>query len=193
MAVHASDGPNQQTHAKKILRVLCVGICPCIPVSFNQFNRENHNENTLKYEMLQNGHRLDLCWTAFALLLFRQSKFSKFVYISHWVRVTHLCVSQLTIISSGNGLYFGRRRAIIGANAGLLLVGPLGPNFSEILIQFHSIKMHFKMSSGKRRLLFSALVWHTDTSWQIFQSLIEWNSIFYYIRCQNTFKNIHTK
>ena len=53
--------------------------------------------------------------------------------LTHWGRVTHICVSKLT-------------------NAGLLLIGPLGTNFSEILVEiitFSFKKMHLKVSSGK--------------------------------------------
>ena len=55
--------------------------------------------------------------------------------LTHWGRVTHMCVSKLTIIGSDNGLTPGRRQAIIWINAGILLIGPLGTNFSEILIE----------------------------------------------------------
>ena len=46
------------------------------------------------------------------------------------------------IISSDNGLSPGRRQVIIWANAGILLIGPLGTNFNEILIkiQIFSLK-----------------------------------------------------
>ena len=54
--------------------------------------------------------------------------------ITHWGRVTHICVSKQTIIGSDNGLSPGRRQAIIWTNAGILLIGPLGTNFSEIFI-----------------------------------------------------------
>ena len=50
--------------------------------------------------------------------------------LTHWGRVTHLCVSKLTSIASDNGLSPGRRQAIIWNNAGILLIGPLGTNFS---------------------------------------------------------------
>ena len=40
--------------------------------------------------------------------------------LTHWGRVTHICVSELTIIGSDNGLPPGRRQAIIWNNAGLL-------------------------------------------------------------------------
>ena len=45
--------------------------------------------------------------------------------------MTHICVGNLTIIGSDNGLSPGRRQAIIWTNAGILLIGPLGTNFSE--------------------------------------------------------------
>ena len=74
--------------------------------------------------------------------------------LTHWGRVTHICVSKLTTIGSDNGLSPGRRQAIIWTNAGILLIGPLGTDFSEILIEiltFSFKKMHLKLSSAKRR------------------------------------------
>ena len=68
--------------------------------------------------------------------------------------MTHLCASALTIIRSDNGLSPGRRQAIIWTNARILLIGPLGINFSEILIEIHTFslkKMYLKMSSAKGR------------------------------------------
>ena len=72
--------------------------------------------------------------------------------LTHRGRVTHICVSKLTIIGSDNGLSPGRRQAIIWTTAGILLIGPLGTNISEILIKIYTLslkKMHLKMSSGK--------------------------------------------
>ena len=74
--------------------------------------------------------------------------------LTHWGRVTHICVGKLTVIGSDNGLSPDRRQAIIWTNAGLLLIGPLGTNFSEILIKiltFSFKKMRLKVSSAKRR------------------------------------------
>ena len=74
--------------------------------------------------------------------------------LTHWGRVMHICVSDITSIGSDNGLSPGRRQAIIRTNAGILLIGPLGTNFSEISIEIHILsfkKMHLKMSSGKWR------------------------------------------
>ena len=49
--------------------------------------------------------------------------------------MTHICVGNLTIIGPDNGLTPGRRQAIIWTNDGILLIGPLGTNFSEISIK----------------------------------------------------------
>ena len=75
-------------------------------------------------------------------------------HLTHWGRVTHVWVSNLTIIGSDNGLSPGRRQAIIWPNAWILLIRTLGTNFSEILSKIHTFsfkKMHFKMSSAKWR------------------------------------------
>ena len=71
---------------------------------------------------------------------------------THWGRVTHICVSKLTIIGSENGLSPGRRQAIIWTNDEILLIGPLGTNFNESSIEIHTFsfkKIHLKLSSGK--------------------------------------------
>ena len=44
--------------------------------------------------------------------------------------MTHICVCELTIIGSENGLLPGRRQAIIGSITGILLIGPLGTNLN---------------------------------------------------------------
>ena len=75
-------------------------------------------------------------------------------HCTHWGRVTHICVSELTIIGSDNGLSPGRRQDIIWYNAGLLLIEPLGTDFSEISIGIQTFlfkKMHLNMSSPKWR------------------------------------------
>ena len=58
------------------------------------------------------------------------------------------------MIGSDNGLSPGRHRAIIWTNAGMLLIGPWGTNFSEILIEiqtFSFMKKRLKMSFAKSR------------------------------------------
>ena len=63
--------------------------------------------------------------------------------------MTHICVDELAIIGSDNGLSPGRRQVIIWTNAEILLIGPLGTNVSEILIGTHKFsfkKMHLEMA-----------------------------------------------
>ena len=72
----------------------------------------------------------------------------------HWGRVTHVCVGNLTIIGSDNGLSPGRRQATTWTNVGILLIRLLVTNFSNMLIEIHTFsfkKIHLKMSSGKWR------------------------------------------
>ena len=88
-----------------------------------------------------------------------------------WSPVTHICAGKLTIIGSDNGLSPGRRQAIIWTNAGILVIGPLGTNFSEILIGIPNIfikKMYLKMSSAKRRPFVSASVYQlSGVQWHL--------------------------
>ena len=73
-------------------------------------------------------------------------------YLTHRGRVTHICVGKLTIIGADNGLSPERRQAIVWTNAGILLIGPLGTNFSEILIEIQTFSLkniRLKMSSAK--------------------------------------------
>ena len=71
---------------------------------------------------------------------------------THWGQMMHICVGKLTIIGSDNGLSPGRWQAIIWTGAGILLIGPLGINFNEILIRIQTFsikKMLLKMLSSK--------------------------------------------
>ena len=64
----------------------------------------------------------------------------------------NIFINQLTKIGSDNGLSPGRCQAIIWTNAGILLIGPLGTNFSENLSEIYTSslkKIHLKMSLGK--------------------------------------------
>ena len=103
--------------------------------------------------------------------------------LTHWDRVTRICVSDLTISGSDNGLSPGRRQAIIWTNEEILLIGYLGTNFSEILfgIQAFSFnKMHLKMSSAKWRpfclglnVLILAISYFIQLSNSMWQNLTE--------------------
>ena len=68
-------------------------------------------------------------------------------------RVTHICLGNLTIIGSDNGLSHDRCQNIIWANAGILLMGRLETNFTDYLIKIHTV------SFKKTRLKISAAKW----------------------------------
>ena len=79
------------------------------------------------------------------------------VHVTVWV--THICISKLTIIGSNNGLPSGRRQAIIWTSDGILLIGPIGTNFGEILIEIYIFsfkEMQLKMPSENGGHLASA-------------------------------------
>ena len=91
-------------------------------------------------------------WNPYWVIVCVNEHLTLIMCLTHWGRVTHICVSELSILGSDNGLSPARRRAIIWTNAGILLIGPLGTNFSEILIEilvFSFKKMRLKVSSAK--------------------------------------------
>ena len=62
--------------------------------------------------------------------------------------MTHICIGKLAIIGADNGLSPDRHQAIIWTSARILLIGPLGTNFSEIIIviqTFSLIKIRVNM------------------------------------------------
>ena len=74
--------------------------------------------------------------------------------LTHWGQMTHICTGKPTIIGSDNGLLPDPCQAIIWTSAGILLIGPSGTYFSEILTGIQTFlfkKMHLKMSSAKWR------------------------------------------
>ena len=67
------------------------------------------------------------------------------VDLTHWGRVTHIWVVDLTINGSDNGLSPGRRQAIIWTITGILLIGLIGTNFigtnfNEVLIEINTFE-----------------------------------------------------
>ena len=90
-----------------------------------------------RMEDIVHGEIYSFCndWTAGACYL----------TIIHWGRVTHIRVSKISIIGLENGLHLV---GIIWTNAGLLSIGSLGTNVSEISITiliFSFMKMHLKI------------------------------------------------
>ena len=119
---------------------------------------ESINHNDKSYSPQMTFQREPSFFIAAAQYTFDLLQQGKYVIICQWLthygRVTHICVCKLTIIGSNNGLSPGRRQAIIWINAGILLIEPLGTKFSEILIEiltFSFKKMCLIVSSAKWR------------------------------------------
>ena len=123
--------------------------------------------------------------------------------LTHWGRVTHICVGNLTIIGPDNGLSPGWRQAIIWTNAGILLIGPLGTNLhrnSYIFIQENVFQIVvWKMAailSWPQCVKF--LSWylskmgrlHQNTLWSEFNSL--WNICWNMMKYMNAFLHFFT-
>ena len=71
---------------------------------------------------------------------------------THWGRVTHICVGNLTIIGSDNVSSPSQCQAIICTNAGILLILPSETNFGGNLLEMLTFlfrKMRVKASSAK--------------------------------------------
>ena len=58
------------------------------------------------------------------------------IKLAHWGRVTHICVGNLAVMGSVNGLSSGRRQAIVCTNAAILLILPLATNFTKLFSNF---------------------------------------------------------
>ena len=82
-----------------------------------------------------------------ALTVYRDCLYQESQHLCFWVRVTHICVGNLTIVGSDNGLSPVWRQAIFWTNAGIYLIGILQTCFSEILIAIQTFsfkRMHLK-------------------------------------------------
>ena len=132
---------------------LCSIPCTCVRSMFhsfiNFFRNPWHGLNTLCTKEAQNSefHRnIKPSWGA------RISN-----GLTHWAWVMHVCVGNLTIISSDNGLSPDWRQAIIWTNAGMLLIGT---NFNEIVNEIYTFalkKMHLILSSANWRPFYLGL------------------------------------
>ena len=117
--------------------------------------------------------------------------------LTHWGRVTHICVGSLTIISSDNGLSPGRRQAIIWTIAGILLFGTFGTNFSQILSKIHTFsfkKISFenvvcKMAAILSRPQYVKTIYVEFRIWA--QLLIK--SLFYFFHILVEMVTLHSK
>ena len=132
MKTFAKDMAGVQQH-KKHCKIFIWNFC------------ESKNTNTVHKCTLATGHH---CGQTLYQLAKVYIEILAAIFLIHWGRVTHICVHSLTINVSDNSLSPGRRQAIIWTNAGILLIWPLGTNFSEVLIKIHTFpfkKMHLKL------------------------------------------------
>ena len=122
--------------------------------------------------------------------------------LTHWGQVMHICVSKLIIISSDNGLSPSQHQTIIWTNAGILLIRPLGRNFSDILIEIHIFlfkEMHLKMLSARWQAFCLSLnelsmlskeplqlIWRLSTSrfhlWRPNLQMSCWDKLFLHVK-----------
>ena len=70
---------------------------------------------------------------------------------THWGRVTHICVNNLALNGSKNGLPPFRCQAMISTDADLLLIGPLGLDFVVIWNEIFVQENNFTISNTKRQ------------------------------------------
>ena len=97
--------------------------------------------------------------------------------LTHWGRVTHRCVSKLTVIGSYNGLSPGRRQAIIWTNAGILFIGTLGTNFNENLFEIRKFSYNKIWKCRPRNSLHFVSAWVN----QLMRFLYHYSSGLFYL------------
>ena len=100
--------------------------------------------------------------------------------LTHWGQVIHICIHNLTIIVSNNGLSPYRRQAIIWTNAWVLSIGPLETNLRELSIEiwtFSFTGMHFKMSSAMSQTICFSSVLPCGITWR--QELTHWGRVIH--------------
>ena len=136
---------------------ICTGLSFCITHIFYM-----HRVQCLNYSFKLSQVKLKKAFFV-NKVVYHNTFFNKQICIircfqTHWGRVTHICVSKLTIISSDNGLSPGCHQAIIWTNAGKLLFGPPGTNFNKILIEMHTFSSNciWKCRLGNGRHFVSA-------------------------------------
>ena len=105
---------------------------------------------------------LEYCWLLIETFFFFIFLFRNIFLLWYFLRtcfnslsrVTHTCAFKLTIIGSNNDLSPCRCQAGIWSNDRILLIGPFGTYFSEILIEIDAFpfrKMRLKVSFEKWR------------------------------------------
>ena len=97
------------------------------------------------YSKYQPFHSWKCIWNRVRKML--AMLFSGLILLTHWGRMVHICVGNLTIIGSDNGLLPDQCQANIRINGGILWIEPLGTNsvkFQSKFMHFHSRKCIWK-------------------------------------------------
>ena len=89
---------------------------------------EIHQTHTQVFVLPREHHGVDSA-------ILKPRSILRHTYLTHWGRVTHVCVSKLTINGSDNGLSPSRHQAIFWNNVRILLIRQSGTNFNEILME----------------------------------------------------------
>ena len=88
--------------------------------------------------------------------------------LTHWGRVAHICVGNLTSIGSDNGFSPDRRQAIIWTNAGILWIALLGINLSEILIGIQTFSFNKNVFENVVWKIAAMLSWPQCCKWCLY-------------------------
>ena len=89
--------------------------------TFNKQHQYWHNiQQSEKYRVK------NVCTVIYTLCATQQ-----IIKLKHWTPVTHICASNLAVISSYNDLSPSRRQAIIWTTGGMLFIGSLGIHFNK--------------------------------------------------------------
>ena len=79
----------------------------------------------------------------------------------------YIYIANLTIIGSDNGMSSGQHQAIIWTNAGILLIEPLGTNFSEILVKNSYIFIQENAFEKVLCIMAAILSWPLYLQWEL--------------------------
>ena len=126
----------------------CYQLQHCLQIIWNQHYRKSYNKMLVQINSFSHLTYCISLWDFMAYVIEIALDIFCWPVLTHWGRVMHICIVKITIIGSDNGLSPERHQAIIWTNAGILLIGPLGTNFSDIVIEIKTFSLK-KMSSAK--------------------------------------------
>ena len=125
--------------SKCLCLCVCVFVCLCICSAAMSCCVRKNLHCPMFYHREQDQHdHLTMCFHVYVFA----------TALIHWGRMTHICVSNLTVTGLDDGLSPGRCQAIIWTNDGILLFRPSGTNFSENLIEILTCVWKCRLKNG---------------------------------------------